>query len=107
MVNSDSSLRMIKKSGEILFFALLVLLSFLFQCAKEGMPPGGPVDTISPEVISVSPKPDTTEIDLNSKIEITFSERMLTKRTEESIFVSPLPEKPFDFRWRGRKLILT
>ena len=71
------------------------------------MPPGGPVDTISPEVISVSPKPDTTEIDLNSKIEITFSERMLAKRTEESIFVSPLPEKPFDFRWRGKRLILT
>ena len=98
---------MVKKPKKVPIAVLLVLLSFFFQCAKEGMPPGGPVDTISPEVISVSPKPDTTEIDLNSKIEITFSERMLAKRTEESIFVSPLPEKPFDFRWRGKRLILT
>jgi hypothetical protein len=44
---------------------------------------------------------------LDSEIEITFSERMSAKITEESIFISPLPEKPFDFKWRGKKLILT
>jgi len=89
--------------------ALLFLFSasLLFHCAKEGMPPGGPEDTTPPEVISVSPKPDSIGVDLNSKIEITFSERMLTKITEESIFISPLPKKPFDFRWRGKRLILT
>ncbi len=100
-------MRMVKKLKKIPIAVLLVLLSFFFQCAKEGMPPGGPEDTTPPEVISVSPKPDSIGVDLNSKIEITFSERMLAKRTEESIFISPLPEKPFDFRWRRRRLILT
>jgi len=98
---------MVKKTKTISIFALFILLSFLFQCAKEGMPPGGPEDTIPPEVISVSPKPGSTEVDLYSKIEITFSERMQAKITEESIFVSPFPKKPFDFRWRGKRLTLT
>ncbi len=90
-----------------MIFALFVLVSSLFQCAKEGMPPGGPLDTTPPEVILVSPKPDSTEVDLSSRVEITFSERMLAKRTEESIFISPFPKRPFDFRWRGKRLILT
>ena len=71
------------------------------------MPPGGPVDTAPPEVISVSPKSDSTRVDLNSRIEITFSERMSEKPTEESIFISPFPKKPFDYKWRGKKLILS
>ncbi|MCK4225100.1 MAG: Ig-like domain-containing protein [candidate division Zixibacteria bacterium] len=71
------------------------------------MPPGGPEDTIPPEVISVSPKSGSTEVELDPKIEITFSERMQAKITEESVFISPLPKKPFDFRWRGKRLILS
>jgi len=95
------------RKPNIFAFALLVLLSFFFHCAKEGMPPGGPEDTTPPDVISVSPVTGSTEVDSNSRIEITFSERMLAKITEESIFISPLPKKPFDFRWRGKRLILT
>lgn len=71
------------------------------------MPPGGGVDTTPPEIISVSPKPDSTGVDLNSKIEITFSERMSGKPTQESIFISPFPKKPFNYKWRGKKLILS
>ncbi|KPL00456.1 MAG: hypothetical protein AMJ91_04640 [candidate division Zixibacteria bacterium SM23_73_3] len=72
---------MVKKPKKELIFAPLILLTFFFQCAKEGMPPGGPEDTTPPVV--------------------------LAKITEESIFISPLPKKPFDFRWKGERLILT
>ena len=71
------------------------------------MPPGGPEDTTPPEVLAVSPTPDTTHVDVDSKIKITFSERMLARITEESIFISPLPRKPPDFSWKGRELVLT
>ena len=91
-------------STPLLFLFIVFLLS---HCAKEGMPLGGAVDTTPPEVISVSPKPDSTGVDLNSKIEITFSERMSGKPTEESIFISPFPKKPFDYKWRGNRLILS
>ena len=71
------------------------------------MPPGGPVDTTPPEVISVSPQPYSTQVDLNSKIEITFGERMSNKTTEESIFISPFPKEPFEYKWKGKKIILS
>ena len=87
--------------------ASLFLILFSSYCAKEGMPPGGPVDTTPPEVVSVSPEPSSTQIDLSSKIEITFSERMSSKPTEESIFISPFPKEPFDYKWKGKKLILS
>jgi len=92
---------------KLIALSLIFLILFSFHCAKEGMPPGGPVDTTPPKVISVLPKPDSTKVDLNSKIEITFSERMSDKQTEESIFISPFPKKPFDFKWRGKTLILS
>ncbi len=71
------------------------------------MPPGGPEDTTPPEVLAVSPTPDATHVDVDSKIKITFSERMLARMTEESIFISPLPKKPPDFSWKGRELVIT
>jgi hypothetical protein len=97
---------MISKPNQIIIALLFLLTSLLLDCAKEGMPPGGPEDTVSPEVVSVSPSPDATQVDPNSRIEITFSERMIAKITEESIFISPLPREPFEFKWKGRKLVL-
>jgi len=86
---------------------LPIFFLLLFYCAKEGMPPGGPLDTTPPKVISVSPKPDSIGVDLNSKIKITFSERMSDKPTEESIFISPFPKKPLDSSWHKNKLIIS
>ena len=97
----------VMKSEISIELSLLFLILFFLNCAKEGMPPGGPVDTTPPEVISVSPQSDSTGVNLNSKIEITFSERMSGKPTEESIFISPFPKKPFDYKWRGNRLILS
>lgn len=91
-------------STPLLFF---LAATVLFHCAKEGMPSGGPVDTTPPEVISVSPKPDSTKVDLSSKIEITFSERMSDKPTEESIFISPFPKKLSDSSWHKNKFIIS
>ncbi|MCK4428052.1 MAG: Ig-like domain-containing protein [candidate division Zixibacteria bacterium] len=93
-----------KKTTSLLFSFITLFLS---HCAKEGMPPGGAVDTTPPEVISISPQSDSTGVDLDSKIEITFSERMSGKPTQESIFISPFSKKPFDYKWRGNRLILS
>jgi hypothetical protein len=95
------------KREKSIALSLLFLILFLFHCAKEGMPPGGPEDTTPPKVVSVSPRPDSTEVDLNSKIEITFSERMSEEPTEGAVFISPFPKEPFDYNWRGKRLILS
>jgi uncharacterized protein (DUF2141 family) len=102
-----SHMRITRVPDRTQILILLLFLVLVSHCAKEGMPPGGPEDTTPPEVISVSPQPGSTQVDLNSKIRITFSERMLAKITEESIFISPLPKKPFEFGWRGKTLLLT
>ncbi len=86
---------------------LIIKVSFLINCAKEGMPPGGLLDTVPPKTVSVSPKPDSTGVDPNSKIEITFSERMSEEPTEEAIFISPLSQTSLDYNWQGRMLILS
>ena len=92
---------------QVLTLALFLFLSLVWRCAKEGMPPGGPEDTTPPEVVSVMPQSGSTRVDLSSRIEIIFSERMLAEITEESVFISPLPKEPFEFGWRGKKLVLT
>jgi uncharacterized protein (DUF2141 family) len=95
------------KSKKTIALTSLFLFLFFLDCAKEGMPPGGPLDTTPPEVISVLPKPDSIKVDVNSKIEITFSERMSDKPTEESIFISPFPKKPLDSNWHKNKLTIS
>lgn len=86
---------------------LLAAASCCLTCAKEGMPPGGPEDTTPPEVVSASPPPGSTQVPLDSRLEIVFSEAMSPKITEQSIFISPLPKEPFEFRWKGKKLTLS
>ena len=71
------------------------------------MPPGGPVDTTPPQVLSVSPQPDSTHVDLSSKIKIVFSERMSGGPTQEAVFISPFPRNPFSYNWSGKTLTLS
>ena len=86
---------------------LVISLSLtLFSCAKKGMPPGGPEDKIPPRIIDTFPSPDSTQVGTDLEIEITFSERMERKKTQESIFVSPLPEIPWEFSWHKHRLNL-
>ena len=105
--NFGSRMRITRDPGRTQILILLLFLSLVSHCAKEGMPPGGPEDTTPPEVVSVSPQPGSTQVDLSSKIEITFSERMLANITEESVFISPLPKKPLELGWSGSRLLLT
>jgi len=70
------------------------------------MPPGGPQDKTPPQVISTLPAVDSTRVSPDVRIEITFSERMEKKKTEESIFISPLPEIPWKLSWHKNGLSL-
>lgn len=85
-------------------------LAFLFlilsSCAKKGMPPGGPEDRIPPRVVSTFPSPGSTQVSPNVEVEIAFSERMEKKKTEASVFISPLPEIPWKSSWRKSRLSL-
>ncbi|MFZ5518962.1 MAG: Ig-like domain-containing protein [Candidatus Zhuqueibacterota bacterium] len=85
-----------------------ILLIILFiGCAKQMPPSGGPTDTAPPEIISISPAAGTTNVRLNTSVQIVFSEAVTKKSVEDAIFISPWPSEEMTFKWRGEKLNLT
>ena len=66
----------------------------LMACAKQGFPPGGPVDKAPSQVISTYPSAGATGVDVSTPVIIGFNEWMEQKSLKESIFISPIPEIP-------------
>ncbi len=83
---------------------LALLLLLVLACAKQGFPPGGPVDRIRPEIIATLPKSDSTGVGIDTRVWIHFSEAVDHRTCEESIFITPLPTEPVHYKWRGSRL---
>jgi hypothetical protein len=90
----------------IIILVFILLLLFLVNCAKREFPSGGPVDVTPPQILEVFPADNSLNVDLSAKITITFSKPMNKEKTEQSIFITPVPESPFQFRWKKNRLIL-
>lgn len=86
-----------------LFLCVLVLFLWM-ACAKQGFPPGGPVDRTRPQILSTEPKSDSTRVSLDTKVYIHFSEAVEHRTCEESIFITPMPAQPVRYKWHGKKL---
>jgi len=93
----------LKFSIIIITFSLSI---FSINCAKREFPSGGPVDVTPPQILEVFPTNNSLNVDLSAKITITFSKPMAKEKTEQSIFITPVPESPFKFRWKKNSLIL-
>ena len=83
----------------ILVIMIVVLLS---GCAGQRPPDGGPIDTTPPEIVSVSPAPNTTNFS-DSRIAFEFSKYVDRRSAEESIFISPFI-RDVEFDWSGREV---
>jgi len=59
-----------------------------------------------PQILEVLPANNSLNVDLSSRITITFSKPMNKEKTEQSIFITPVPESPFKFKWKKNSLIL-
>jgi len=97
----------------IIFFQLPFLLGicllfgFLFSsCAKIGSPDGGPKDTISPFVIMTEPNNFTTNFQ-DKKIVLQFNEYVQISDADKGIIVSPMLNKNFEIKERGKKIEFT
>ena len=93
-----------EKTGFLTVFTLLI--AFFYSCAKQLPPPGGPVDRVPPTVVDVIPHPNETQVDVQTRVELTFSERIDRKSAEGAIFISPRPSKAVTFKWKGKRLIV-
>ena len=65
---------------------------FLFvACAKQGFPPGGPVDKKPPMVIRTSPENGARNVNRDIKVEIWFDEWIKAQNASDAVFISPYP----------------
>jgi len=74
------------------------------SCASQVAPSGGPVDKTPPTIINVIPENKAILVPLNQRIEFEFSEGMIRKGSEKSVFISPDPGDRVKLKWKGRKL---
>lgn len=87
------------KSIYIFFLSL-----FLFGCAGQRLPEGGPVDSAPPTIISVYPEPNAINFTGNSVV-IEFNEYVDRRSAEGAIFISPDIENA-EYDWSGTELTI-
>jgi len=87
---------------KFLLFTITVL--FIYSCASQVPPSGGPLDKTLPTIINVIPENKATLVPLDQRIEFEFSEGMTRKGSEKAVFISPDPGDRVKLKWKGRKL---
>ncbi|MDT0690769.1 Ig-like domain-containing protein [Salegentibacter sp. F188] len=70
------------------YLIVIILLLTLVQCAKKGMPEGGPKDEEPPEFIRANPENYTTNFN-KKEIRIFFDEYVKLKNPQQQIIISP------------------
>jgi len=85
-------------------FWLITILLIISGCAKIEAPGGGPEDKSLPDIIRVKPPAGSTDVPLDSDIEIVFSKNMNEAVTEKALFISPLYFNYPEYKWSGKKL---
>ena len=87
----------------VITFSLTI---FSINCAKREFPSGGPIDVTPPQILEVSPANNSLNVDRSASITVTFSKPMNKEKIGQSIFITPVPETPFQFSWKKNSLIL-
>lgn len=82
-----------------------VCIIFLFSCARQSTPTGGPKDTIPPVLVRAIP-PDEA-INFNAKeIQLIFSENVILNAPKEQLIVTPTIGKDYKITYRKNTVVL-
>ncbi len=93
-------------SGRFPFMVIALFVLTGISCAKQGYPPGGPVDDIPPELIRTIPSAKAINVSTSEPLLFEFSEPMDEKTVEENLFIVPIPSSWPEFEWSARNRIL-
>ncbi len=85
-MSKDLRIPMLKRIPNI--FLVLILLLSLVQCAKKGMPEGGPEDEEPPKFLRASPENYSTNFN-KDEIRIFFNEYIKLENPQQQILISP------------------
>lgn len=87
------------------FSKLTLLILVLFAaCAKQGMPPGGPVDKLPPRVIQTIPAANATFVDPHVRVKVMFNEWLNTRTVEDAVFISPYVGEDVKIKTGGKNI---
>lgn len=93
--------------SSLLFQGGIILLSclFLWQCARQGAPTGGPKDTTPPEIVSEIPENRSVNF-RETKVFITLNEFIQLKDASKEIFISPPMKTKPEYKAQGKKIVV-
>lgn len=95
----------IKGKLPLLIIAVLAWIVIISSCANQGMPTGGPRDSIPPMLVETSPAYKA----LNYKgdnVSFTFNEYIISSGVSEALVISPPLEKRPTIRTKGKSLVI-
>lgn len=78
----------------------------MIGCASIGRPGGGPKDVEAPVMISSSPANNSLFVDINSNLEIEFSEIIDPQSFRDALFIAPEPKEKPKITWRGKSVTI-
>ena len=88
------------------YFSCIALAVIVVGCAKTVSPPGGPVDTIPPEIMTASPATGAVNVPSDSRIEIIFSERIDPRSVDRALFITPQLKPEPKIKAGGTKIVI-
>lgn len=94
--------------GKRLIYLLMIGFAYLVfnsSCANQGMPSGGPIDSIAPVLLKSEPRLNAINVN-PSEIKLTFDEYVVSDGVIDKLIISPpLKTRPL-IRMKGKTLIL-
>ncbi len=95
----------IENSLLITVVALFIALAFYTSCANQGMPTGGPKDSLPPILIETTPA--IRGVNFSGKeVRLTFDEYIISDAVSENLVISPPLQKRPSLRTRSKTLIV-
>lgn len=85
--------------------ALFIALAFYTSCANQGMPTGGPKDSLPPILVVTTPAMRGINFS-GQEVRLTFNEFIISDAVSEELVVSPPLEKRPSVRTRSKSLIV-
>ncbi len=88
-----------------LIVAGLIWIVIISSCANQGMPTGGPRDSIPPDLVGTYPKYQAVNFS-GDEVRLTFNEYILPDQVREKLVVSPPLEKRPTIQTKSKTLIV-
>lgn len=95
----------LENSFLFIFIAMIIAQGFYTSCANQGMPTGGPKDSIPPVLIETIPLMQGLNFSGN-EVRLTFNEFIIADAVSEELVVSPPLQKRPSVRTKSKSLIV-